>query len=342
MPLISFVVPVYNAATTLNMCVNSLLTQTFDDLEVILVDDGSKDNSLEIANAIAEVDCRVRVFHQENAGVSVARNKGIAEANGNYISFVDADDWIDDNVCEVFVENLKKHDYDLFCFAADYHFGNKHTYTKIFEKSIPLLSDAQREELHLKVMTPWAPGFEYNTNTRFAASSSGKFYRTKLLKNFGFEPGIIVSEDGLFNVIVLEKMNVIGFSSRCFYHYEQHMDSAQNRYRPNSIDCFDRVRIKIEKWLNENGKEKLFWYSANTLFVHFVFGTLKEDVFHRDNPKTFTQRICMLKKILSTPSYSKVLKSVKWNYFTFAEKILVLMLKLKMTRTIALAMKFVA
>lgn len=344
MPLISFVVPVYNAATTLDDCVKSLLTQTFSDLEVILIDDGSKDNSLEIANAIAKVDGRVRVFHQENAGVSVARNRGIAEAVGNYISFVDADDWIDENVCEVFTEYLKQNDYDLFCFAADYHFGNKHTYTKIFEKSFPLLSDAQREELHLKVMTPWAPEFEYNTNTRIAGISWAKFYKTSILKRINpcFIPGIKISEDTLFLIQNFENFKVVGCSADVCYRYEQSEHSAQNRYRPDSVDQFSTIIEYIQKWLCSENRKQCFYDSANTLFVHYLFGILKEDLFHRNNLDNLKYRLWCLQSVLENSVFVDVLKNVKWSYFTFAERILVLMLKFKMTRAIALAMKFIA
>lgn len=94
-PKVSVIVPVYNAEKYLRRCIDSILGQTFTDFELLLIDDGSKDSSGRICDEYAEKDGRVRVFHKENGGVSAARNLGLDNANGEWISFVDADDWVD-------------------------------------------------------------------------------------------------------------------------------------------------------------------------------------------------------------------------------------------------------
>ena len=93
-PGVSIIIPVYNAEKTLERCVDSILSQDFRDLELLLIDDGSRDGSPDICDRYAERDSRVRVFHKENGGVSRARNLGLSEAGGRYIQFVDSDDWI--------------------------------------------------------------------------------------------------------------------------------------------------------------------------------------------------------------------------------------------------------
>ena len=97
-PLVSIIVPVYNAEKTLNKCVDSILNQTFQDWELLLIDDGSTDRSGELCDEYANKDSRVRVFHKINEGVSSARNVGLDNAKGQWITFVDADDWIDKNM----------------------------------------------------------------------------------------------------------------------------------------------------------------------------------------------------------------------------------------------------
>ncbi|MGN0202626.1 MAG: glycosyltransferase family 2 protein, partial [Candidatus Cryptobacteroides sp.] len=94
-PKISVIVPVYNAESTIRRCVDSILAQTFTDFECLLIDDGSKDRSGEICDEYAAKDSRVRVFHKENGGVSSARNVGLDNAKGEWVTFVDSDDWID-------------------------------------------------------------------------------------------------------------------------------------------------------------------------------------------------------------------------------------------------------
>lgn len=111
--LISVVVPIYNVEKYLSRCVESILNQTYKNLEIILVDDGSPDACPQICNEFQEKDPRIRVIHQENAGLSAARNTGIKYATGAYIAFVDSDDYIDENMYEVMYEDIQKNVADL-------------------------------------------------------------------------------------------------------------------------------------------------------------------------------------------------------------------------------------
>lgn len=106
---ISVIVPVYNAENYLNRCIESVLTQTYTDWQMVLVDDGSKDESLKVGQEYADLDNRIRVIHQENAGPGIARNTGIAAANGDYIVFIDSDDYIEKDYFQL----LSEHDEDV-------------------------------------------------------------------------------------------------------------------------------------------------------------------------------------------------------------------------------------
>ena len=106
MPLISIIVPIYNSEETLNRCVDSILNQTFHDWELLLIDDGSTDKSGEICDEYAATDSKIKVFHKENGGVSLARNLGMDNAKGIWIAFCDSDDYVDENWLNLFVENL--------------------------------------------------------------------------------------------------------------------------------------------------------------------------------------------------------------------------------------------
>ena len=99
-PVISIIVPVYNVAPFLSRCLDSLVGQTYENLEIICVDDGSTDGSAAILDACAAKDSRIKVIHQENAGVSVARNRGLDAATGEFVTFVDADDWLEPDADE--------------------------------------------------------------------------------------------------------------------------------------------------------------------------------------------------------------------------------------------------
>ena len=111
---ISIIVPVYNVEKYLRECLDSLINQTLEDIEIICVNDGSTDSSPQILEEYASRDSRIRVFHQENQGVSVAYNYGIKQVKGKYFTIVDSDDWIREDSCELLYETIEKRKYYIF------------------------------------------------------------------------------------------------------------------------------------------------------------------------------------------------------------------------------------
>ena len=205
-PFISIVVPVYNAAQTLEKCVSSLTSQSYRNIEILLVNNGSTDCSLEVCKDLATKDSRVKVIDHFEKGVSTARNRGIDESAGDYVMFVDADDWIDSDVCDFFVKQNAEYDYDLFCFSAQYRKNRNTVKTFLFEHNEDLLSLEQKDQLQIKVLSPQAPVLDYKVNTRFAGSACGKFYKCKILQknNLRFAIETTISEDCLFNTLALD------------------------------------------------------------------------------------------------------------------------------------------
>ena len=118
-PLVSVIVPVYNVEPYLHRCIDSLVHQTLKDIEIILIDDGSTDGCGKICDEYAAADTRIRVVHQENAGLCEARNTGIDRAQADYLMFVDSDDWVQAEFCEIPLMLAKEHQADLACFRPD-------------------------------------------------------------------------------------------------------------------------------------------------------------------------------------------------------------------------------
>ena len=341
-PLVSIVVPVYNAAQTLEKCVGSLTTQTFGKIEILLVNNGSTDTSLDVCKNIAAKDSRIKVINHYEKGVSTARNRGIDESSGDYVMFVDADDWIDTNVCEVFANLNSKYNYDLFCFSALYNKGKKSVKSFLYSENVDLLSPEQKESLQIKVLSPQAPVLDYKVNTRFAGSACGKFYKREILQknNLRFATETTISEDCLFNTLALDYFCRIGYTKDYFYYYEQHDDSAQNSYRPNSDKYFGFVIKRIQKWLAESRKDQRFIDAANCLFVHYLFGIMKEDIFHKDNDISLIQRYKALELLLSKENHQAILQEVNKDFFSMLEKLLVFMMKKKFCWIITLLLWF--
>ena len=116
--LVTVIVPAYNAEYTINKCINSIQTQTYTNLEILIVDDGSNDNTLNILRLLQKTDTRIQVIHQENGGPSRARNVGLDMAKGEFILFVDADDWIESNCIQQAVLAIKKEHADIVLWNA--------------------------------------------------------------------------------------------------------------------------------------------------------------------------------------------------------------------------------
>ena len=126
--LISVIIPVYNVEKYLNECIDSVINSTYKDLEIILVDDGSSDNCPQICDKYACMDNRIKVIHKENEGLSSARNEGFNIANGDYISFIDSDDYISTNLYEIAVDIINEQNCDIFSFGYYLKYGNKNKF----------------------------------------------------------------------------------------------------------------------------------------------------------------------------------------------------------------------
>lgn len=342
-PLISIIVPVNNASSTLSKCVDSLVSQTFKSIEILLINNGSTDDSWPICLEFASKDSRITAINHFEKGVSTARNRGIEESVGDYVMFVDADDWIDCDVCEIFANENRLHDYDLFCFSAQYHKAGCSLKSFLFAENVPLFSEKQKEELQIKIFAPDAPCFNYKTNTRFLGGVWGKFYKRDVLikNNLNFAKETVISEDVLFNTLALDYFEKIGYAKDCFYHYVQQGDSAQSRYRPQSAKYFAFIIKEIQKWLLRTNKDVLFVDAANCLFVHYLFGVLKEDIFHKDNPNSIAEKKHLLGAVLSMKEFLEPLNHLNERYFSLPERILIWLLQRKRIGVITFLFKFI-
>ena len=216
-PLISIIVPVYNAESSLNRCVNSILEQTFNDWELLLIDDGSIDRSSELCDQYAATDQRIKVFHKKNAGVSSARNYGLDKASGEWINFVDADDWIDFNCLEISVDGISK-ETDLVMFSCDWDadqvLPDMICKTQAdFRKILPLFIDK------ITFTTPWC-----------------KLFRRSIIedKHLRFDLSLSSGEDTLFSMEYLKNVKNMNLLSLEAYHYDI---SQNNNSLSKKISC---------------------------------------------------------------------------------------------------------
>ena len=224
---VSIVVPVYNAEKTLKQCVDSLIGQTYPEVEVILVDDGSKDASPKMCDEYAAQSEKVTVFHNENMGPSKTRTFGIQKATGEYLVFCDSDDYMELGAVEKMVATLEENDLDLvLCAYGRFRDGENED----FKTNIAL-----EEPLHIMTGKRELAQFMMNPATSLAAISIwAKLYRLSIIRKFNveFPDGITYEEDCVFNLQYYRHMRKPGYLSDVFYHWRQNEFSLSKGYRP--------------------------------------------------------------------------------------------------------------
>ncbi|MCL2695165.1 MAG: glycosyltransferase [Clostridiales bacterium] len=216
-PLISVIVPVFNAEKYLDACINSILQQTYQNLEIILVDDGSTDKSLAICDDFARKDTRIIVIYQPNSGPSNARNTGIKRASGTYLCFLDSDDSMEPKALQAAVSRMveTKADVVSWSYFADY-LDERETLTKSVQVKVPNIvlkkGEEENQRLILDENTYGILGYAWN-----------KLYQLEDIrkKGFYFEEGTSLSEDALFNFTYFLSVSSIACMDSCLTHYMQ-------------------------------------------------------------------------------------------------------------------------
>ena len=226
-PLISVIVPVYKVEQYLHQCVDSILNQTYHNLEVILVDDGSPDSCPAICDEYAEMDHRVRVIHKVNGGLSDARNAGMAVMNGEYLSFVDSDDLLPVDAIETMIKIALEENADLVI-------GGHNRFEDIPTESADMETFVQR----------WTPAEAMADMLRNGCASWARLYRRELHKTILFPVGEI-NEDEAIVLPLLEKCKTIAVTNAVVYYY---------RCRPESITTtvFNRKKMVWVKHCRDN------------------------------------------------------------------------------------------
>ena len=240
---ISVIVPVYNVQAYLAECVQSILNQTYSDFELLLIDDGSTDRSGAIAEELAVNDSRIQVFHKENGGLSDARNYGIGRAQGEYLTFIDSDDYIAPEYLETLVELVVRYHADASCVSG----------VETSERTAKSYSEN-------KIVGKYT-GIEAITNSlprhNIAISAWGKLFHRSLFDEICFPKGELY-EDLLTLPYVFEKCNTVAFTTEKMYFYYQRPGSITNsrisdkhmRFFDNSIQlmgCFDHYGKEVHE-----------------------------------------------------------------------------------------------
>lgn len=245
--LVSVIVPVYNVEKHLRKCIDSILLQTYSNIEIILIDDGSIDASGEICDEYAEKDARIRIFHKKNEGVSKARNMGLDLHQGEFVSFVDSDDTIDKSFVERMVDEMLSNDVDLVRFSW-YRGNEKKTYFAPFDLNGKFIVDL------------------FNLGDLLWFANIWGLFRSECINNVRFDEQMKYAEDNLFvfEYFVKSKTKRMILLNTPLYHYSVTDGSA------TCIDMFDRLE-KSKLFLEKINNLNLIGVNLNEVMNQYIY-----------------------------------------------------------------------
>lgn len=257
--LISIIIPVYRVEAYLERCIRSVIAQSYQNLEIILVDDGSPDRCGEICNRFAQDDSRVKVYHKANGGLSDARNYGITKSQGVFISFIDSDDYVASNYVEYLYDILMKYDADISCCCMEKTFCNTFSYglNQSIPKEILLTGKEACRELF---------GNLYDV----LVTATGKLYKSEIVRKNPFPVGR-KHEDEAMTCQYYYTADRVTVGNQCLYAYYQNPSSIMHTRE----SCFNEdyiwaLRHRAEFFIEQNEPElsKLAW---NMLVQHCLY-----------------------------------------------------------------------
>ncbi len=241
--LISVIVPVYNAEKYLERCLESIVTQTYPHLEIIVVNDGSTDQSPKLINRFVEKNTGIIAVHQKNKGVSAARNEGLSRAKGDLIGFVDADDVILPDMYQFLLSNLLENDADIS--HCGFELVKKNSTVKFHDTGVFLVQDKNQAIAELL------------SGNRIEPSSCTKLYKKSVLNNVRFAEGIKWNEDLLFNVQAFNNAEKSVFHDIVKYRYMQNAQSAsQQSFSLEMAESIYRVSVEIKESLTDEKSKR--------------------------------------------------------------------------------------
>lgn len=267
-PKVSIIIPVYNTEKYLKKCLLSIVQQTLKEIEIILVNDGSTDDSAKILSCFAKFDNRIKIINQENKKQGAARNNGVSNANGEYIGYVDSDDWVDLDYYEKLYNTAKKYDSDI-ALATNIRIGNGKT-----KKRLNLKDEKEYISLNDKIKVSNQFKNECPTN---------KIYKKDLLTKYNIIwPEGIYCEDKLYTIKALFYSNKLATTPNTYYYYYRRKNSTVNNKCSVTVSDKELAKKQVIDFLrnnNANIKDKTIWATVSkTKIANFTIYSNKESL----------------------------------------------------------------
>lgn len=320
---VSIIVPVYNIPENiLRQCIESTINQTLKEIEVILVDDGSTNNSGDVCEEYSKKDKRIKVIHKKNGGLSAARNTGYENASGGWITFLDSDDWIDSRTCEDTYKFGVSYNADVVIFGTIQEFEHYKNPFKYHYEDGAIFEGKECKKLQCEILN-----FSGNIATAW-----GKLFNKKFLDDNGLKHNADLrqgSEGIEFNIRVFEKVQKAYFTDKVYYHYIFNPNSISAKHDEKNhyyvIKCFEEIKRQIEVSDNRETLEELFY----NRFAYVVVAAAISGYFSPSNTQKYLEK---KKSFLKYLSYSLVEETLDYRLkdLDYKRKFVIFLIKNKL------------
>ncbi len=281
-PLVSVVIPVYNVERYLDRCLKSVTGQTYQNLQIILVDDGSEDGSGCLCDAWAEKDGRITVIHKKNEGLGMARNSGIEAARGEFLLFADSDDYIDEKMAEVLAGALEGSSAKV-CYSGFINVDAKGGQTS---GKPPEKLEYRGKEIMDEFLAEAVGALPETSQNCFAGMSAcAALYRSDLFSKDGIrfeKEQKVLCEDLFFNIEICRHTDLVRIVPECFYYYCANAGSLTKRYRPDRFEAAVRMKALLEhRLLRETKEKKEMELRICRNYMDNLMTCMKQEVFYQ-------------------------------------------------------------
>ena len=305
-PEISIIVPVYNVEKYLKRCIDSILNQSFTDFELILVDDGSTDNSGEIIDEYAIKDERIKVIHKENGGLSSARNVGIEYSKGNYIAFVDSDDYINKNMYKILYKNAIKYNAEISICNFEYVYEND---------DVDEEQDIISEKISVNNNIESLEKLYSSENIQFIVAWN-KLYKKNLFEKIRYDYGKYHEDEFIIHKLLYKCNKSVYCYDKLYYYLQRNGSIMGSSFNVNKLDVLDAMKERMDFFREIHLKELEYKTQNNYLyyFLDYYFRT-KYELNNNDMLRYMKKQFKgILKYLLSNPNYNLKAKLL-WSLF---------------------------
>ncbi len=326
---VSIIVPVYNVEKHLNRCVDSIISQTYENLEILLIDDEATDSSGDICDEYAKKDKRIKAIHKKNEGLGLTRNAGIEHSTGFYISFVDSDDFMEKNTILDAVTRIEEDGSDLVMYGLSRisSSGIKTKYTPNPRKKI-YTGDEIKNELLLDFISD---NPHENIERNYTRSSCTCLFKKSVFidNNIRYKSEReIISEDTYMMFDMLNKINKVSIISECYYNYCENETSLTQTYRKDRFKKLKAYRDACIKLFKNNHYSEESFLRLDRLFLDYTFGVFK--TISKNKNLNMKDKYKEYKTIIDDDEYRKIVYNIPNGIEPFKRKVFYSCVKAKM------------